>query len=292
MMKTGTIILLMLALTVPAYAQNEAGATVPAAEEKGLISIPPGHVLYEVMIAVEDIQELLTLDPVRKVLLKQKHLNQRVRELEEDAVKKKTRNAVLILKKLQMKRMEIDEALEGLKPKCADVVTGEITPCMEFDRNSTKKTIYMAVKRQNTDVLTRLVESDKMPEQSKEGLRNAIEKSGLKITEQIVTDTGDVVQANMTQSYKSTAISYVPFKSAMVYVKGTDKWYSVVISANSATVSDEVSLTNPDYYIYPTQSQMNELMRIANSVNAKKKLSWQDSAAIVKLWIDMPKKKG
>lgn len=289
--KTGTTILIMLALIIPAYAQTGTDTTTQTGVD-GLISIPPGHILYEIEIFVEDVEEALTLDLTRKVLLKQKHLNERVKELEEDAVKKNNRNAVKILKKLQTKRMEIDEALEELKPKCADIATGDITPCKDFEGKSNKREIYEGIKRQNINVLTRLIESDKMPEQSRTGLRNAIEKSGLQIRENAETDEGDIVQANMTQSYRSTAISYVPFRTAMVYVQGTNKRYSVVIGANSATISDEVSLSSPDYYIYPTQAQMNELVRIANSINTKKKLSWQDSAAVIRLWIDIPKKKG
>jgi hypothetical protein len=290
--KTGILLIIMLALAIPAYAQDATDIPTPAlTAEEETITIPPEHVLYNAKILVEDVQEALTFDPARKALLKQKHLNTRTRELQYDAVKNNNKNAAKILKRLQTKRMELDEALENMKPKCADVETGEITPCKEFSSDSANKRIYDGLKRQNTDVLTRLLSSEKMPEQSKTGLRNAIEWSGLKVDEKVETDKGEVVQANMTQSFRSTAISYVPFKTASIYLKKTNTWYSIIVNADSVTISDEITLSSPQYYLYPTESQMNELVKIANNINANKRMAWKDSIRIMNLWMEISKRK-
>ena len=291
--KSGIIILILLAFAIPASAQDELTliSNQVRTADMSLDFITPGHVLYNTKIIVEDIQEALTLDPTRKVLLKQAHLNSRIRELEQNAIRYNNRNAVQILQKLQIKRMEIDAALEDLKPKCADIETGEITACKDFgtDTDSGKKKIYEAVKLQNFNVLTKLVESEKMPEQSKKGLTNAIEKSGLKSEMEASKKT---ITANMTQSYRSTAISYIPFRTAMVNVKGTEKWYAIVLYSNSATISDEMKLDSPDYYLYLKQSQMDELTNLAGNINTKKKLSWQDSIKLMNLWMKIEKKAG
>ena len=292
-MKPVYLILILLAFAIPASAQDE--LTLIANQVKtadlSLDFITPGHVLYNAKIGVEDIHEALTLDPTRKVLLKQAHLNARIRELQEDATRRNSRNAVKILQKLQIKRMEIDASLEDLKPKCADIETGEITACKDFGTNpdSGKKKIYEAVKLQNVNVLTKLLESEKMPEQSRKGLTNAIEKSGLKSD---IEKPQKTLTANMVQTYKSTAISYIPFRTATVYIKGTGKQYAVVLYSNSATISDEMQLDSPDYYLYLTKSQMNELTNLAQGINSKKKLSWQDSIKLMNLWMEIEKKAG
>lgn len=293
--KSGILILFLLAIAaVPASAQDESISISSINKQLtkvdwSMSAITPGHVLYDVKTTIEDIQELATLDPTRKLLLKQAHLNARIKELEIDATKRNSKYASKILQKLQTKRLEIDSALEDLKPRCADTETGEITACKEFDTESNKKKIYEAVKRQNFDVLTRLLESDKMPEQAKKGLTNAITKSGLK--SEIEKPEGTVT-ANMVQTYKSTAISYIPFRTAMVNIKGTGKQYAIILGSNQATISDEIVLSSPDYYIYPTESQMNKLMELAKSINTKKKLSWQDSIKLMNLWMEIEKKAG
>ena len=292
-MKPICLFLILLAFAIPVSAQDELTliANQIKTADMSLDFITPGHVLYNAKITVEDIQEALTLDPTRKVLLKQAHLNARIKELEEDATRRNSRNAAKILQKLQTKRMEVDAALEDLKPKCADIETGEITACKEFDINteSGKKKIYEAVKLQNFNILTKLIESEKMPEQSKAGLTNAITKSGLNSE---IEKPQKTLTANMVQTYRSTAISYIPFRTAMVNIKGTEKWYAIVLYSNSATISDEMQLDSPDYYLYLTQSQMNELMSLAENINTKKKLSWQDSIKLMNLWMKIEKRAG
>lgn len=293
--KSGIVILLLLAIVaVPASAQDESISISSINNQLtkvdwSMSAITPGNVLYDVKTTIEDLQELVTLDPTRKLLMKQSHLNARIKELEIDATKRNSKNAAKILQKLQTKRMEIDSALEDLKPRCADTETGEITACKEFNKDSNKKQIYEAVKRQNFDVLGKLLESEKMPEQAKIGLTNAITKSGLK-SEIEVPDVA--ITANMVQTYRSSAISYIPFRTAMVNIKGTNKQYAIVLGSNQATISDEMVLSSPDYYIYPTQSQMNKLMDLAESINTKKKLSWQDSMTLMNLWMEIEKKAG
>lgn len=293
-MKQILLILFILALAVPVSAQNELTSITNqlGKVDVSLNFITPGHILYDTRIAVEDLQEILTFDPTHRILLKQAHLNARIKELEQDAITKNNKNAAKILAKLQTKRMEIDADLEDLKPRCADVETGGITACKDFGTDSEnlgKKSIYDAVKRQNYAVLGKLLESEKMPEQSKKGLTNAIEKSGLKSE---IEEHNETITANMTQSYRSTAISYIPFRTAMVIIKGTEKKYAIVIRSNEITISDEMQLSNPDYYLYPTQSQTADLFKLAENVNLKKKLSWQDSIKLMSLWMEIQKKQG
>ncbi len=294
-LKSGIVILLLLAIAaVPATAQDESISISSINNQLtkvdwSMSAITPENVLYDVKTTIEDIQELTTLDPTRKLLLKQAHLNARIKELEIDATKRNSKYASKILQKLQTKRMEIDSALEDLKPRCADTETGEITACKDFDKESNKKQIYEAVKRQNFDVLGKLLASDKMPAQAKKGLTNAITKSGLK-SEIEIPDVA--ITANMVQTYRSSAISYIPFRTAMVNIKGTNKQYAIVLGSNQATISDEMVLSSPDYYIYPTQSQMNKLTDLAKSINTKKRLSWQDSMTLMNLWIEIEKKAG
>lgn len=290
-MKPVYLILILLALAIPASAQDELTSITNQikAVDTSLSFITPGHILYDAKIMAEDLQETLTFDPTRKVLLKQVHLNARIKELEQNALRYNNRNAAQILQKLQIKRMEIDAALEDLKPRCVDIETGLTTACKNFDTESGKKKIYEAIKTQNYDVLTKLVESEKMPEQSKTGLTNAIEKTGLKSE---VEKPKQKISANMVQTYRSTAISYIPFRTAMVNIKGTQKWYAIILYSNSATISDEMELGSPDYYLYLTQSQMNELMNLAQNINIKKRLSWQDSIKLMSLWMGIEKKAG
>ncbi len=292
-MKPVYLILIMLALAIPASAQDELTliSNQVRTADMSLDFITPGHVLYNTKIIVEDIHEALTFDSTRKVLLKQAHLNSRIRELEQNAIRYNNRNAVQILQKIQIKRMEIDAALEDLKPRCADIETGEITACKDFGTNtdSGKKKIYEAVKLQNFDILEKLIESDKMPDQPRIGLTNAIEKSGLGSE---IGASKKKVTANMVQTYRSTALSYIPFRTAMVNIKGTEKWYAIVLYSNSATISDELKLDSPDYYLYLSQSQMNDLMILAENINSKKKLSWQDSIKLMNLWMNIEKKAG
>jgi len=293
-MKQILLILFILTLAVPVSAQNELTSITNqlGKADVSLNFITPSHILYDARISVEDLQETLTFDPTRRILLKQAHLNARIKELEQDAITKNNKNAAKILAKLQMKRMEIDSALEDLKPKCADIETGGITACKDFGTDSAnlgKKSIYEAVKRQNYAVLGKLLESEKMPEQSKKGLTNAIEKSGLKSE---IAEATTTISANMTQSYRSSAISYIPFKTAMIFIKGTDKKYAIVIRSNEITISDEMELSSPDYYLYPTQSQVTDLFKLAENVNLKKKLSWQDSIKLMNLWMEIQKKQG
>ncbi|MDD5454003.1 MAG: DUF5667 domain-containing protein [Candidatus Ratteibacteria bacterium] len=293
-MKAIYILLFLIAFAaVPAMAQEATTSTSSISNQLNKVdwsmsAITPGNVLYDVKTTIEDIQELIERDPTRKLLLKQSHLNARIKELEIDAKTQNSKNAAKILQKLQTKRMEIDSALEDLKPRCADTETGEITACKEFDTNSSKKKIYEAVKRQNFDVLGKLLVSEKMPAQAKIGLQNAINKSGLKAE----VEEPKAITANMVQTYKSTAISYVPFRTAMMTVKGSGKQYAIVLGSKEVTISDEMILSSPDYYIFPTQGQFDELKGLAESINTKKKLSWQDSMKLMNLWMEMEKKAG
>jgi hypothetical protein len=119
-----------------------------------------------------------------------------------------------------------------------------------------------------------------MPESAMKGLKNALNKSGVKVETQKIT-------GNMTQVYRSSSLNLVPFRSANMYVQSEKKWYGIVINADSMTISDE-ALSYPEYLLYPSDKQTTELLKIAGKVN-KGGLGWGDKVALMKLWLDMKK---
>ncbi len=98
------------------------------------------------------------------------------------------------------------------------------------------------------------------------------------------------VTANMTMNYYSSSLSIVPFNRAMIYNSVEHKWYAAIITKDMATITDESTLTNPQYYVYPTVEQTIQFTNLMRKINTEGGLGWYDRAQLFSLWFSMNKK--
>ena len=266
---TLTILTILLLSDYPAQSAEE---SIP------IPSIPASSPLYGAKISIQDIQEWLTFNTQQRLLLKQQHLDERLAELKYESIANYNRNSEKIIQKIQIKRLEIEQDLEKLKPECVDSTSNTVIRCDFKDANDTASILYKSVSRHNTEVLTKLLASPTMPEASKKGLTNALNRSGIKIT------------ANQVQSATyNTDTSLIPFRRANFYDPTQKKWFSIIVNSNAIRINNG-ALSNPEYTIYPTSAQIAEIESMANKVNKQGRLTTKDKIALSWLWFAIEKK--
>lgn len=259
----------------PAYI-DESGKTVALTEDLDAlyaIKIPPGHIFYWLKLDIEDLQELLSFDAVKKAILKQEHLKNRIDELKYEVYLNGNKNTATLLQKIQEKRLEVEEHIDNSNLRCGQ-------DSADFACADTIKKVLQSETNKNIEVLNSLLNNPRMPESSKKGLQNAINRSGMK----------QELKANMVQgSYKvsSSAMTMLPFRTANLYEPSEKTWYSMIISRDSVTISAN-KLSQPDVTLYPTRGQMKEFTSIASNIN-RNGLGWKDVGRITRLWYNINK---
>lgn len=103
---------------------------------------------------------------------------------------------------------------------------------------------------------------------------------------------GDVkLTGNQVQpiSYKiSDSVSdLIPFKTVMILDPRTNEWISLVISRDNIKISSQ-TLTLPDYKLYPSIQQIQELENIINDIN-KNGVNLKNKIQTSMLWIQIKK---
>jgi len=259
-----TIVLLMLlsALATPVLSNNNTSS----------VTIPPGHIFYGLKISLENLQEMLTFNVQNKLLLKQQHLEDRLSEVQYLSFQSTLRpsDVETALNEAQTKTIEIEEMRNNVN----------ITTTCNPDPNSPP---YCDTLSHSQYVLNNLLNSPTMPIQSKIGLQNAINHSGMAAQRKITS--------NMTQgtfAINSGAVRLIPFRSAMVYDPRTTSWYGIIIKSDEIVINDQI-IQSPEYYLYPTSAQLTELENIANKVNKQKTISFSDTLRLSKLWYSIQK---
>lgn len=274
----GLLTIALLAIpTITAHAGEAQPTATPETTDVTVPKIPPGHFLYSVKLGWESLQEAVAVDATKKALLKQEHLRNRIDELKYEIYINNNKNTAKLLQKIQEKRLEIEEELDTI-PKCFDGFRSRMGSACKTDRMLITETGHIVNIKKNIEVLNNLLNNPRMPESSKKGLMNAVNKSGMKLT------------ANMAQgSYKvsSNIMSMLPFKTANLYEPSERIWYSVVINRDSVDVSAG-KLIQPDVMLYPTRAQMKEFTSIASNIN-KNGLGWKEVGRITKLWYNIKK---
>ena len=268
-----TTLLSVIAITAQAQEEQPADTariTIP--------KVPPGHYLYSLKLTLEDLQEKITFNTAKKALLKQEHLRNRINELKYEIYLNQNKNTAKLLQKIQEKRLEIEEHIDNSDLRCQ----GDISACAD----NVKKVIE-SESRGNIEVLNNLLNNPNMPEASRKGLENAINKSGMGIMRKELK--ANMVQGTFDASPK--ALTLLPFKSAMVYEPSEQKWYSIVIFSDKVVISAE-TLNNPDVYVYPTQKQMTKLNKIITGINKHGKITSGDKIELTLLWYQIQKKEG
>lgn len=280
-----------------AIPQNQ-GVTTTTTITVKVPNTPPDSILYPVKLWIEDAQETLqgiVSGKEAMLKLKEQHLQNRMDELQYEARFNNNKNSAKLLQRIQTKRLEIEEEFDKLKNSCEP-------NCGQAGGEATFKTKeandlyvqYSAQVRHNTEVLNGLLNSPTMPAASKNGLMNAVNRSGVRVEkpEDVVGGSGKIkVGANMTQMYQSSSLRLVPFKSANFYVQSDNKWYSIVIYGDKVTLSDH-TLSHPEYTMILTDAQAKELMQIAQDVNKQGKLSWSDTGKLMSMWFNIKKTAG
>ncbi len=360
------------------------------------ISVPASHPLYSLKLALQDMQELITFNEMQKYALIQKHLEERLTELNYDAKFNNNSNAEKLLERIQAKQEQTRENLNRLSQE-SRCMQGEDCALKNTNRE-TMRLYYESKQNMSADVLTRLLNDPSMPVESQKGLLNAINRvaelnvkvetvevgkengimrvkvesvksaepvsegtfvtptpwavkqgegtqpqpqpqiqiqtrtqtevqsgvqSGQELTvqtrqegivnaetgcpegqERVLSLTGmvcrDIIQtstskerlkikANMSMNYYSEYASTIPFSRAMIFSPVEQKWYSAVVLSDKVYITDESTLTNPEYYVYPTESQILELKELMTKVNSSGGLNWYDKARLFTLWFNMKK---
>ena len=271
--KTILLIFLLTALLSTIAITAQAEEAQPATDTPSITvpRIPPGHFLYSLKLGWESLQEAVAFDATKKALLKQEHLRNRINELKYEVYLNGNKNTAKLLQKIQEKRLEIEEHIDNSDLRCNGL---DDSACADK-----VKKVLESQTRNNIEVLNSLLNNPKMPNASKKGLMNAVNKSGMK-----------QLKANMVQSnYKvsSSVVSMLPFRTANIYELSEKTWYSVTINRNSVTISPH-RLSLADVTLYPTRSEMNEFNSIAKSIN-KNGLGWKEVGRLTKLWYNIKK---
>ncbi len=249
------------------------------------ITITPDSPLYDLKLWFEDLQETLTFNDAKKLSLKQEHLQNRMNELRYDMLKGNNKNTEKLMQKIQIKQLEL----------IADSTAGE-----------------ESVKR-STVVLTNLLNDTRMPEQSRKGLENAVNKTilsmnrlkisiknnngspeiiNIKIPKTIKEEGERInISANMVQgTYTANPqyLSLLPFTNVAVLDPNEDKWYTITIENDKIIILDYLNRDTPQYYLYPTSSQLSSLESIARKIN-KNGITIKDKIQLLKLWYNIKK---
>lgn len=263
-------ITLLSGLTIAAQAEEAQPTATPSTTDVIVPKIPPGHIFYQLKLGWESLQEAVAFDAAKKAKLKQDHLQNRIQELKYEIYLNGNKNTAKLLQKIQEKRLEVEEHIDSSNLRCGQDVDSS---CADK-----AKKVLQSETRKNIEILNNLLNNPRMPESSRKGLMNAVNKSGMKLT------------ANMAQgSYKvsSSVMTMLPFRTANLYEPGERAWYSVVISRDSVDVSAG-KLIQPDVTLYPTRAQMKEFTSIASNIN-KNGLGWKEVGRITKLWYNIKK---
>ena len=289
------LLAIMLITTISVSAQEETTYTCPdgfvadininCISTSTSITITPDSPFYDFKLWFEDLQETLTFNDAKKLILKQEHLQNRMNELRYEMSKGNNKNTEKLMQKIQIKQLEL----------IADSTAGE-----------------ESVKR-STVVLTNLLNDTRMPEQSRKGLENAVNKTilsmnRLKITIKNNNGSPEIINVNIPKTIKEEGerinisanmvqgtytanlqyLSLLPFTNVAVLDPNEDKWYTITIENDKIIILDYLNRDTPQYYLYPTSSQLSSLESIARKIN-KNGITIKDKIQLLKLWYSIKK---
>lgn len=282
--------------------------SVSAQETQESISkstITPDSPFYGIKLWLEDIQETLTFNEVKKLTLQQEHLQNRMNELRYETLNNYNKNTEKLLQKIQIKQLEIEEILDNI-PKCPAIADGWNTrqSCYFNYINTSMKGVLnedgeLTVIKHSQEVLTNLLNNPRMPEQSRKGLENALNKTiktikiPIKSEDEVSDDTlyNVMISANMVQgTYTANPVylSFLPFTNVAVLDPSENKWYSIVIENDKIIILDYLSRDTPQYYLYLTSSQIKSFELTARRIN-QNGMTTKDKIQLLKLWYGIKK---
>jgi hypothetical protein len=257
---------------------------------------------YGIKLWIEDTQESLTFNIFNKLNLQQEHLQNRLDELQYEATSNNNINTEKLLQKIQIKQLEISQTLSNIENNnCAKPAIGSTAiPTCYISINGSFIKIDDIRNQANTNaqqVIGNLLNDTSMPEQSHNGLVNALNNTILRYSTNI-KDTNPTpstinISANIVQGtyqVNPTYLSILPFTSASILDPNENKWYSISVKNNQVIILDYLNKDTPQYYLYPTSSQMSSFSSIASHIN-KNGLGFGDKIDMFKLWYGIKKVK-
>lgn len=268
-MKKISILLLILITTL---------SSATAVQETPSSIIMPDSPLYDLKLIFEDIHEAVTLPIQDKLTLRQEHLQSRLNELQYEVRNNYNKNTKKLLQRIQIKQLEIEESLATIQSSCPLDACYVINK--GFKENISEYRNY--INNHGQEVITTLINNPSMPEQSRKGLENALNMTAKYQTR---------ISANMVQgTYSIDPIytSILPFTTIAVLDPNKNKWYTITIENDKIIILDYLSNDQPQYYIYPTSSQLQSFENIVKHIN-KNSLTIQDKIQIFKLWYSIKK---
>lgn len=263
-------ILLLILITISPMAA--------AVQETPPSSIMPDNPFYDLKLIFEDIHEAMTLSLQDKLTLRQEHLQSRLNELQYEARNNYNKNTERLLQRIQIKQLEIEESLATIQNSCPSDACYVMNK--GFKENITEYRNY--INNHSQEVITALINNPSMPEQSREGLENALNMTVKRQTR---------ISANMVQgAYSINPIytSILPFTTVSVLDPNENKWYTITIENGKIIILDYLSNDQPQYYIYPTSSQLQSFENIAKHIN-RDGLTIQDKIQLFRLWYSIKK---
>lgn len=273
-----SILIMLLVMISPAVASQEMPPSV----------IMPDSPLYDVKLVFEDIHEFVTFPIADKLALRQEHLQSRLNELQYEVSNNYNKNTEKLIQKIHIKQLEIEESLTAIQNTCVSQDT-----CYVINRGLKDKIGSVPlqnisdyrkyINKHSQEVLTTLINNPNIPNQSREGLENT-----LNMTMKYPTSK---ISANMVQgeySINPLYLSMLPFTTIAVADPNENKWYTITVENDKIIILDYLIKETPQYYIYPTPSQVESFENIARHIN-KDGMTIQDKIRVFKLWYDIEK---